>query len=171
MGRGMRRGWVAQEAKKSKKSEKIKAAFFRRGVVQRSCARTQKVIRSKNSPGRAHNHQIGQLWLLPNVAAGEVGRESTGTAHAVGSAGRSRLREREGACEKIRRAGLSSGPREVAWRARAASSALGAPTRGRPASEPAYASARRASGLARIPLVQEHAPVSIGLVRVHRTDA
>ena len=130
---------MAQEAKKSKKSEKRKVAFFRRGVVERSWARTQKVVRPKNSPGKAPNHQIGQLWLLPNVAAGEVGRESTGTAHAVGPAGKSRLMECAGACEKIRRAGLSTGPREVAWRARAAFSTLGAPTRGRrPQSRPMW---------------------------------
>ncbi len=67
---------VACEEVGGQEAEKITKkflAFFRRGVVQRSCARTQKVIRSKNSPGKAPNHQIGQLWHLPNVAAGEVG--------------------------------------------------------------------------------------------------
>ncbi len=116
---------------------KFFSAFFWRGRVDRSWARTQKVVRSKNSPGKAPNTKSGscgtcQMWQL-----GRSGLESTETAHEVGPAGRSRLGERAGACEKIRRARLSSGPREVAWRRGRFFGSLGAPTRAdRPRSRP-----------------------------------
>ncbi len=162
---------MGREAKKSEKIRKLKVVFFRRGMAGGSWVRTQKVVRSKNSPGKASN--------LPNRAAvapasrGSWGgrRESTETAHAVGSAGRSRLGKRAGACEKIRRAGLLTGPREVAWRVRAAFFGSRRTYPRRPTLESPYASARRAAGLARVPRVRSHAPMSIGPVRVHRTDA
>ena len=155
----------------AKKITKIFSRFFD-GAWSRGRVRVpRKLSGRKIRPGRLPTTKSGSCGTCQTWQLGRSGRESTGTAHAVGSAGRTRLKKRAGACEKIRRAGLSTGPREVACGAGRFFRLSRRTFPRRPTSESPHASARRASGLARVPRVRAHAPWSIGPVCVNRTDA
>ena len=81
---------VAQTRKKSKKNKKNKVVFFRWGVAERSCGSTHKVVRSKNSPGKASNlpKRVGLRAVLWACGGGRARVDRSRGRWVAGRSGR-----------------------------------------------------------------------------------